>query len=93
MSGGLNIVSLFDGISCGRAALERAGFAVNSYAAFEIDKYARAISRYNYPDIVQCGDVLDADFTQFAGYDIVTPQGLTMSGDPFSSRMPPVNIK
>ena len=71
MKGKLNIVSLFDGISCGRVALGRAGIAVNSYAAFEIDKYAMAISRYNYPDILQCGNVLDADFSRFTGYDIV----------------------
>ena len=67
----LNIVSLFDGISCGRVALDRAGIAVNSYSAFEIDKAAKAISRYNYPDIQQYGDVLDADFSRFAGHDIV----------------------
>jgi DNA (cytosine-5)-methyltransferase 3A len=67
----LNIVSLFDGISCGRVALDRAGIAVNSYVAFEIDKYARAVSRYNYPDIQQYGDVLDADFNKFNECDIV----------------------
>lgn len=67
----LNILSLYDGISCGRVALERTGIAVNSYAAFETDKYAMAISRYNYPDIKQYGNVLDADFTQFAGHDFV----------------------
>ena len=67
----MKILSLFDGISCGRVALDRAGIAVDSYAAFEIDKYAKAISRYNYPDIEQCGDVFDADFGRFAGYDIV----------------------
>lgn len=67
----LNVVSLFDGISCGRAALDRAGIAVNRYAAFEIDKYAKAVSRYNYLDIVQHGDVLDADFSRFEGYDLV----------------------
>jgi DNA (cytosine-5)-methyltransferase 3A len=65
------VVSLFDGISCGRLALERAGIAVKSYAAFEIDKYAKAISKHNYPDIRQHGDVLDADFSRFAGYDLV----------------------
>ena len=68
---GIKVVSLFDGISCGRVALDRAGIAVSSYEAFEIDKYAKSISRYNYPDIRQHGDVLDADFTQFAGYDLV----------------------
>jgi len=67
----LNIVSLFDGISCGRVAFDRAGIAVNSYSAFEIDKHAIAVSRYNYPDIQQCGDVLDADFSRFTEHDIV----------------------
>jgi len=48
---GIKAVSLFDGISCGRVALERAGIAVSSYEAFEYDKYAKAISRFNYPGI------------------------------------------
>ena len=65
------MVSLFDGISCGRVALDRAGYAVLAYKAFEIDKYARAISRYNYPHIVCHGDVMDADFREFADYDLV----------------------
>jgi DNA (cytosine-5)-methyltransferase 3A len=68
---GIKVVSLFDGISCGRAALDRAGIAVSAYEAFEIDKYARAISRYNYPDIRQQGDVLEADYSMFEGYDLV----------------------
>jgi len=68
---GLKIVSLFDGISCGRVALARAGYAVSSYIAFEIDNFAQSISRYNYPDIEQHGDVQDADFSQYTGYDIV----------------------
>ena len=68
---GIRTVSLFDGVSCGRLALDRAGIAVSSYEAFEIDKYAKAVSRHNYPDIRQHGDVLDADFKQFAGYDLV----------------------
>jgi len=62
---------LFDGISCGRVALDRAGYDIISYAAFEIDKYAKAVSRYNYPDTEQFGDVMDADFTRFEGYDLV----------------------
>ena len=65
------MVSLFDGISCGRVALERTGYAVSHYEAFEIDKYARSISRYNYPAITHHGDVMDADFRQFADYDLV----------------------
>ena len=71
MNPSIKVVSLFDGISCGMVALDRAGIAVSSYEAYEIDKYARAISRYNYPDIRQHGDVLEADFAPFVGYDLV----------------------
>ena len=67
----LKVVSLFDGISCGRLALERAGYAVLAYEAFEIDKYARAVSRFNYPEVAHHGDVLDADFRHFNDYDLV----------------------
>ena len=69
----MKVVSLYDGISCGRVALERAGYAVSYYAAYEIDKYVKSISRYQYPDIVQCGDVMDADFRIHAdgGIDLV----------------------
>ena len=67
----LKVVSLYDGISCGRVALEKAGFTVSHFAAFEIDKYPRSISRYQYPDITHHGDVLTADFSKFKGYDLV----------------------
>jgi DNA (cytosine-5)-methyltransferase 3A len=67
----MKTVSLFDGISCGRLALERAGIGVSAYEAFEIDKFAIAVSRFNYPGIQQHGDVMVADFSQFAGYDLV----------------------
>lgn len=53
----MKILSLFDGISCGRVALDRAGIKVDEYYASEIDKNAIAISANNYPDIVQVGDV------------------------------------
>lgn len=53
----MRVLSLFDGISCGRVALERAGIPVEQYFASEIDKYAIQISQKNYPDIVQIGDV------------------------------------
>lgn len=67
----MRILSLFDGISCGRLALERAGLPVESYDAFEIDKYAVTISKKNYPDIVHHGNVFDGDFTRFKGYDLL----------------------
>ena len=67
----MKILSLFDGISCGRLALERAGLSVESYDAFEIDKYAVTVSKNNFPDIVHHGNVFDGDFTQFKGYDLL----------------------
>ena len=51
------VLSLFDGISCGRLALERAGIPVEKYYASEIDKYAIQISQKNYPDNIQLRDV------------------------------------
>lgn len=53
----LNVLSLFNGISCGRLALERAGIPVANYYESEIDKYAGKVSAYNWPDSVQIGDV------------------------------------
>lgn len=67
----MKILSLFDGISCGMTALERAGISVENYDAFEIDKYAIAVSTKNYPQIKHHGNVFDGDFTQFRGYDLL----------------------
>lgn len=67
----MKVLSLFDSISCGRLALERANLAVENYDAFEIDKYAVAVSKNNYPDIVHHGNVFDGDFTKFKGYDLL----------------------
>lgn len=55
----MKVLSLFDGISCARVALDRAGIPVEAYYASEIDKYAISISQNNYPDIVQLGSVVD----------------------------------
>lgn len=53
----MNVLSLFDGMSCGMIALERAGIEVGVYYASEIDKYAQIVSEANYPQIVRMGDV------------------------------------
>tara|TARA_R110002020_G_scaffold26953_1_gene86987 strand:- start:12 stop:908 length:897 start_codon:yes stop_codon:yes gene_type:complete len=58
MKKGINVLSLFDGLSCGNVALERAGIKINNYYASEVDKYAIKISNKNYPGIIQLGDVL-----------------------------------
>lgn len=67
----MNVLSLFNGISCGRVALERAGIPVEHYISFEIDKYANQVAKANYPDDEYNGDVFEADFTQFKGFDIL----------------------
>ena len=67
----MKVLSLFDGISCGMVALERAGVTVDRYVAYEIDKYAIQISKKNYPQIEHCGDVTTADFTQYKGFDLL----------------------
>ena len=64
----MNVLSLFDGISCARVALERAGIPVEKYYASEIDKYAIQISQKNYPDIIQLGSVVG----------LVPPQGIDL---------------
>jgi site-specific DNA-cytosine methylase len=59
------VVSLFDGISCGQVALERAGKVYNQYYASEIDKYAIAVTQKNYPHTMQLGDVTKIDWEVF----------------------------
>lgn len=56
----VNIVSLFDGMSCGQIALERAGIKVDNYYASEIDKPAITVTKANYPDTIHVGDVTKA---------------------------------
>lgn len=63
----INVLSLFDGISCGAVALERAGFEIKNYYAYEIERNAIKISEKNYPDIQHLGDVTKEDFTKYKG--------------------------
>ena len=67
----MKVLSLFDGISCGMVALERAGIPVERYVAYEIDEDAKTVSNDNYPNIEQCGDVFNADFSQYKGFDLL----------------------
>ena len=48
----INVLSLFDGISCGQIALHRAGIERNNYYAYEIEQHAIDITRYNYPNTI-----------------------------------------
>lgn len=72
----MNILSLFDGMSCGRVALERAGIPIDKYFASEIDKFAIKIAQKNYPDTVQLGPV-----QEFDTWDIPVPD-VIMGGSP-----------
>lgn len=63
----VNVLSLYDGISCGMVAFDRAGIEVDNYYAYEIEPSAIKVSKKNYPNIIHCGDVLEADFKQYKG--------------------------
>jgi len=60
---GINVLSLFDGISCGRIALERIGIQVNNYFASEIDKHAIKVSQNNWKDVTAIGNVTKISFS------------------------------
>lgn len=68
---GVKILSLFDGMACGMIAMQLAGVEVESYDAYEIDKYAIKTAQHNFPMIKEHGDVFDADFTQYEGVDFL----------------------
>ena len=65
----MKVLSLFDGMACGMIAMQLAGVDVESYDAYEIDKYAIKTAQHNFPMIKEHGDVFDADFTQYEGVD------------------------
>lgn len=54
----MRVLSLFDGISCGMVALERAKIPVERYVAYEIDENAIKISKKNYPQIYENGELI-----------------------------------
>ena len=67
----MKILSLFDGMACGMIAMLNVGIEVESYDAYEIDKYAIKVSTHNFPNINHHGDVFQADFTQHDGVDFL----------------------
>jgi DNA (cytosine-5)-methyltransferase 3A len=80
----MKVLSLFDGLSGGRIALERAGIHVDEYYASEIDKYAQIVSEANYPDIVRLGDVQTINYQMLPKIDLLiggSPcQGFSFAG-------------
>ena len=67
----MNVLSLFDGISCGQQALERSGIKVDNYFASEIDKYAIKVTMANYPNTIQLGSVVDVDGYKLPKIDLL----------------------
>lgn len=67
----MNVLSLFDGMSCGHQALDRAGIEVSKYFASEIDKYAIKVTMSNYPETVQLGSVVDVNGYELPKIDLL----------------------
>ena len=78
----MNVLSLFDGMSCGQLALQRAGIKVDNYFASEIDKYAIQVAGKNFPNTIELGNVTRID-TKGLLKDYNLPQiDLLMGGSP-----------
>ena len=81
---GINVLSLFDGISCGQIALERCGIKVNNYYASEIDKYAIKVTQKNHTNTKQVGDILNLKGSDLPNIDLLiggSPcQGFSFAG-------------
>jgi site-specific DNA-cytosine methylase len=80
----MNVLSLFDGISCGQVALERAGIKVDTYYASEVDKYAIKVTMKNYPNTIQSGDICNIHGSDLPKIDLLiggSPcQGFSFAG-------------
>lgn len=68
---GINVLSLFDGMSCGQIALQRSDIKVKNYFASEIDKYAMQITEKNYPNTKQIGSVVDVKGSDLPKIDLL----------------------
>lgn len=83
-STGLNVLSLFDGMSCGQIALQRLGIKVENYFASEIDKYAIQVAKHNFPNTKHIGSVVDVKGSDLPKIDLLiggSPcQGFSFAG-------------
>lgn len=84
LSEGINVLSLFDGMSCGQIALDKLGIKVNNYFASEIDKYAIQVTMANYPNTKHIGDVTEVKGSDLPKIDLLiggSPcQGFSFAG-------------
>ena len=67
----MKVLSLFDGMSCCRLALDRAGFEIDKYYASEVDKYAIQVTMANFPDTIQIGDVRNINVDDLPTIDLL----------------------
>lgn len=81
---GINVLSCFDGMSCGRLALAQVGVPVANYFASEVDKYAMKVTQRNYPNTKQVGDITRIKGSDFPAIDLLiggSPcQGFSFAG-------------
>ena len=75
MDDGINVLSLFDGMSCGQIALNRANIKYKNYYASEIDKYAIKVAMSNYPDTIQIGSVTEVKAENLPKIDLLIGGG------------------
>jgi DNA (cytosine-5)-methyltransferase 3A len=86
---GINVLSLFDGISCAKLALEKAGIKINKYYSSEICPNALAIQNHHYSgnsSFYQIGDVKAVDANDYLNVDFV------ILGSPWATQYNKVNI-
>jgi DNA (cytosine-5)-methyltransferase 3A len=67
----MQVLSLFDGMSCGQLALQQLGIPIKKYYASEIDKYAITVTQANFPDTIQVGDICALDPKDFADVNLI----------------------
>jgi len=77
----MNVLSLFDGMSCGQLALKKAGIKVDTYYASEVDKYAIQVAEKNFPNTIHIGSALDIEGWKFGSEKI----DLLIGGSPCQS--------
>lgn len=82
---GINVLSLFDGMSCGQIALQKAGIKVNKFFASEIDEHAIKVTQHNFPNTIQLGDVKELKSSSLPKIDLLiggSPcQSFSVAGD------------
>jgi len=81
----MNVLSLFDGMSCGQLALQKSGIKYDKYFASEIDKHAIQVTQHNFPETIQVGNIIGLDTSTLPKIDLVfggSPcQSFSRSGD------------